>query len=33
MQKINTDLSYLIQFLDVRYNDLWLLPLPQENIV
>ena len=26
MQKINNDLMYLIQFLDARYNDLWLFP-------
>ena len=27
MQKVNNDLMYLIQFLDARYNDLWLFPL------
>ena len=27
MQKVNNDLSYLIQFLDAHYNDLWLFPL------
>ena len=28
MQKINNDIRYLIQFLDARYNDLWLFSLP-----
>ena len=27
MQKINNDLMYLIQFVDPRFNDLWLFPL------
>ena len=31
MQKINNDLRYLIQFLDARYNDLWLFPLPKKK--
>ena len=29
MQKMNNDLIYLIQFLDARYNNLWLFPLPK----
>ena len=29
MQKINNDLRYLIQFLDARYNDLWLFFSPK----
>ena len=32
MQKINNDLRYLIQFLDARYNDLRLLPLPKKTL-
>ena len=32
MQKINNDLRYLIQFLDARYNDLWLFPLPKKAL-
>ena len=31
MQKINNDLSYLIQFLDARY-DLWLYILPKKTL-
>ena len=31
MQKINNDLGYLIQFLDARYNDFWLFPLPKKT--
>ena len=27
------DLRYLIQFLDGRFNDLWLFPFPKENFV
>ena len=35
MQKINNDLRYRIQFLDARYNNLWLVAssLTKENIV
>ena len=29
MHKINNDRRYLIQFLDARYNNLWLFPLPK----
>ena len=32
MQKINNDLRYLIQFLDARYNNLWLFPLPKKTL-
>ena len=32
MQKINNDLRYLIQFLDARYDDLWLFPLPKKTL-
>ena len=32
MQKINNDLRYLIQFLDVRFNDLWLFPLLKKTL-
>ena len=32
MQKINNDLRYLIQFLEARYNDLWLIPLPKKTL-
>ena len=32
MQKINNDLWYLIQFLDARYNDLWLFSLPKKTL-
>ena len=32
MQKINNDLRYLIQFLDARYNDLWLFPFPKKTL-
>ena len=32
MQKINNDLRYLIQFLDARYNDLCLFPLPKKTL-
>ena len=32
MQKINNDLRYLIQVLDARYNDLWLLSLPKKKL-
>ena len=31
MQKINNDLRYLIQFLDARYNDFVLFPLPKKR--
>ena len=31
MQKINNDLMYLIQFLDTRYNDVWIFPLPKKT--
>ena len=30
--KINNDLRYLIQFLDARYNDLLLFPLPKKTL-
>ena len=32
MQKINNDLRYLIQFLDARYNDLWLFLLLKKTL-
>ena len=32
MQNVNNDLRYLIQFLDARYNDLWLFPLPKKTL-
>ena len=32
MQKIINDLRYLIQFLDARYNDLWIFPLPKKTL-
>ena len=32
MQKINKYLRYLIQFLDARYNNLWLFPLPKYTL-
>ena len=32
MQKINEDLRYLIQFLDARYYNLWLFPLPKKTL-
>ena len=32
MQKINKDLRYLIQILDARYNNLWLVPLPKKTL-
>ena len=32
MHKINNDLMYLIQFLDARYDDLWLFPLPKKTL-
>ena len=32
MRKIYNDLRYLIQFLDERYNDLWLFPLPTKTL-
>ena len=32
MQKIKNDLRYLIQFLDARYNDLQLFPLPTKTL-
>ena len=32
MQKINSDLRYLIQFEDARYNDLWLFLLPMKTL-
>ena len=32
MQKIDNDLGYLIQFLNARYNDLWLFPLPNKTL-
>ena len=32
MQKINNDFRYLIQFLDARYNDLWLFPQPKKTL-
>ena len=32
MQKINNDRRYLIQFLDARYNNLWLFPLPKQTL-
>ena len=32
MQKINNDLMYLIQFLDARYDDLWLFPLLKKTL-
>ena len=32
MQKINYDLGYLIQFLDVRSNDLLLFASPKETL-
>ena len=31
MQKINNDLRYLIQFLDARYNSLWLFPCQNKH--
>ena len=32
MQKINNDPRYLIQFLDARYDNLWLFPLPKQTL-
>ena len=32
MQKINNDLMYLIQFLDARYNHLWLFREPNKTL-
>ena len=32
MQKLNNDLRYLIQFLDARYNELWLFSLPNKTL-
>ena len=32
MQKINNDIRYLIQFLDARYNDVCLFPLPKKTL-
>ena len=32
MQNVNNDLRYLIQFLDARYTDLWLFPLPKKTL-
>ena len=32
MQKVNNDLRYLIQFLDARYNVLWLLSLLKKTL-
>ena len=32
MQKINNNFRYLIQFLDARYDDLWLFPLPKKTL-
>ena len=32
MRKFNNDLRYLIQFLDARYNDLWLFLLPKKTL-
>ena len=32
MQKFNNDLRYLIQFLDARYNDLWLYLLQKKTL-
>ena len=32
MKKINNELRYLIQFLDARYNDLWLFPLSKKTL-
>ena len=32
IQNINNDLRFLIQFLDERYNDFWLLPVPKTTL-
>ena len=32
MQKINNYHTYFIQFLDARYNDLWLFSVPKKTL-
>ena len=31
-KKINNDLRYLIQFLEARYHDLWLVTFPKKTL-